>query len=243
MFSIKNIDGKLDVVQNGKIVMEAVAPFIHFEDEPEITPVYKECKIEEQSNTQGKCTKYHFEYSYNDDKVSLVLDMICRGEHLITEIGLACKAEQIGGKDRGVLPVGGIGLKVGSINNFQEGMANYMHKDWWTRPCFEKEVSALPPKTQSLLWKIEDEYYHLLPVCDDLVKTELAGNGEGINITISAYDGGCSNFSALVFVLGNGENPFNLSKVTTSAAMNLLPSSGQTRENRRYPDMLEYLGW
>lgn len=243
MFSIKSIDGKLDILHNSKSVIKDIVPFIHFEDEPEITPVYKDYTIEEQDNTEGKGTKYHFEYAYNDGKVSLALDMICRDELLITEMSLTCEAEQIGGKDRGLLPVGGIGLKVGSISNIQGGMANYMHKDWWTRPYFGKDAFELPPKTQSLLWKTEDEYYHLLPVCDDLVKTELSGNGQGVNITISPYDGGCSNFRTLAFVLGNDTDPFDLSGATTTSALDLLPSAGQTRKYRRYPDMLEYLGW
>ncbi|NUK30251.1 alpha-galactosidase [Parageobacillus sp. VR-IP] len=134
-------------------------------------------------------------------------------------------------------------LKVHSLGPIEGMLAHYQHKDWWTRPYFSKDFSSLPDRTQSLLWKTPKNYYYLLPVCSDIYKTELSGNGKGFDIKLSSYVGGVDRCCTLSFVLGIGNNPFTLSKKVIDSSIEVLGFRTLPRSKKRYPEILEYLGW
>jgi raffinose synthase len=122
-------------------------------------------------------------------------------------------------------------------------MAVYQHKDWWTRPFFERDITKLPDKTQSLLWQSADRYYYLLPVTGGHVRTDVSGGHEGLELKLSAYREGFDRCDALVFVLGTDTDPYKLSKNTVSAALSSLDVPAFHREDKQYPEILDYLGW
>jgi hypothetical protein len=118
-----------------------------------------------------------------------------------------------------------------------------MHSPWWTRPCFERQIERLPPHTQSLLWRSGPTYHHLLPICGDVFKAEIAGCPGGLDLAISAYDGGYSDVTTPAFALGSGSDPFTLSARTAAGGLHALDTPFRTRPYRRYPEPFEYLGW
>jgi raffinose synthase len=137
----------------------------------------------------------------------------------------------------------GIVLKVKSSSAIGGLMALYRHKDWWTRPFFKKELGTLPARTQSLLWKKEDNFYYMIPVVHEIFKSDFSGNGEGMDIRVSAFTGGCDSCEALVFAAAVGKEPFELSKRTVEKTLEELGYPTFSREKKRYPEALKYLGW
>lgn len=130
----------------------------------------------------------------------------------------------------------------GEPENYQL-MANYQHKDWWTRPFFGEDLSKIPEKTQSLLLKTTDTYYHMLPVVDEDYRTEIAGSAEGLQLSLSAYQGGFREISTFALILGADKSPFELVDSNVERATCLLGNTVLPRKEKPYPEILEYLGW
>jgi raffinose synthase len=243
MYRVSLEEEKLSIFNGEDCLLCGLSPVIYFDDKTIIEPKAKASFWDEGTNRLGSYRKYVYEYVDEKEDTNLQLSFRCFEEFMFSSIELKVKSEPIGAKYRCVEAIGGIRLKVESLSAVEGLMANYMHSDWWTRPCFEKDIAKLPARTQSLLWKDKKAYNYLLPVCDDIFKTELCGNGQELEILLSAYDSGHTNFKATSFFMGTGNNPFELSKKLTEAGLKLLGSGGKTREERRYPDMLEYFGW
>jgi hypothetical protein len=140
-------------------------------------------------------------------------------------------------------PIGGVKLHIDAIGKVEGLMANYLHKDWWTRPWFDTDIEKIPPRTQSLVWKDGAMYHHILPVCDEIFRAELSGADSGMEITLSAYDAGYNSCDTLAFVLASDADPFKLVKTSSFAGLKSLKAPGKTIDERPYPDELEYLGW
>ncbi|MDR6553139.1 Sip1-related alpha-galactosidase [Paenibacillus qinlingensis] len=124
-------------------------------------------------------------------------------------------------------------------------MANYQHKDWWTRPHFNHDWSTLPERTQSLLWRKgkDASYYHLLPVCGPEFRTDVCGAESGLQIRVSSQQGGRTKCQALSFVLGTGADPYQLMENQVDAALHALEYPTLPRAQKAYPEILDSLGW
>ncbi len=103
----------------------------------------------------------------------------------------------------------------------------------------------VPPaeRTLSLLWKTENTYYHLLPVCGPVFRTDLGGEDGGFSVRISSRQAGLSRCDAFAFILGAGDKPFQLMRDQVGAALKELDYSTLPRERKAYPEILDYLGW
>lgn len=124
-------------------------------------------------------------------------------------------------------------------------MANYQHKDWWTRPHFDHEWSTLPERTQSLLWRKgkEASYFHLLPVCGPEFRTDVCGAALGLQIRVSSHQAGRTKCQALSFVLGTGKDPYQLMENQVDTALHALDYPTLPRAQKEYPEILDSLGW
>ncbi|CAM4301436.1 hypothetical protein FHS16_000629 [Paenibacillus endophyticus] len=122
-------------------------------------------------------------------------------------------------------------------------LANYQHKDWWTRPYFGTDPSSLPARTQSLLWKTESNYYHLLPVVSSKFRVDAAGSPDGYVLRISSFQGGHRSCETLVFAFAGGGAPHNLIKRNAASALKALEYPTLPRESKVYPAILDKLGW
>ncbi|MEH7380552.1 Sip1-related alpha-galactosidase [Bacillus sp. JJ1533] len=140
-------------------------------------------------------------------------------------------------------PEGSVVIHVQSLGDLKGVMANYQHKDWWTRPHFSTELETLPERTQSFLWKTDQSYYYLLPVVDQVYRADIKGGKQGFDIRLSSFAGGFDECHTLAFVLGEGQNPFQLAKNTISKALQALGYPTKMREEKHYPERLDYLGW
>ncbi|XID93452.1 Sip1-related alpha-galactosidase [Paenibacillaceae bacterium WGS1546] len=140
-------------------------------------------------------------------------------------------------------PENGIVVRVRDIPDALGAMANYRHKDWWTRPFFSTDWRRLPPRTLSLLWKSRESYTHLLTACGAVYRTELGGGEDGVDFGVSAGQGGFSECDTLAWVMSRGSDPLRLAESNARAGLNASGAAGKLRSEKAYPEMLEYLGW
>ncbi|MBM7582951.1 hypothetical protein JOD02_001820 [Caldicoprobacter guelmensis] len=225
IIELKLVNGYLNLLWDNELVISGMEPIVST-DEGEyrlFTPIQK-------STSEG----YVIEYLHDDVSLSLKFQ-VCDGL-VVCYVNVLCK--------KGLLtPVAGVKLRIADIRNIKGLMANYLHKNWWTRPWFNTDIGSLPPRTQSLFWSDAKRFYHLLPVCDDVFKAELMGVGQGMDIVISAYDVGYISCNTLVFVFGGDSQPYRLVKKVIDLAIKSRKMPGRNIEERHYPEIFEYLGW
>ncbi|MBD2868799.1 Sip1-related alpha-galactosidase [Paenibacillus arenilitoris] len=150
------------------------------------------------------------------------------------------------GNHRAFAPDNGITIKLGKPEGIEGVLANYQHKDWWTRPHFDTDLTKLPGRTLSLLWRTDGAYYHMLPVCGTQYRTDLAGgtsNEEALHVRISSHQGGMTRCDTFAFLLGVGEDPYELAEQGVETALRELGYPTLPRRRKTYPEVLDYLGW
>ncbi len=124
-------------------------------------------------------------------------------------------------------------------------MADFRHKEFWCRPIFGKRFSDIPDQTQALICKMTDgSYITILPVVSEQYKCILCGTQmEQIQAQLFSWYEKLNSCSALAFVWAQGENPYELMHKCAAAAVELLGNRCKLREERKYPEIFEYLGW
>lgn len=243
MYIVESSENTFDIRLGGKYILKGVRPVVTLEDGTTARLDLKKAEELSAADSSGCQKECNYQYSDSEEKVSVNLKIKDNGNMLAVYVDAEFKNEFWWDKLKTFAPVGSVKLAVDSIGKVDGLMANYMFCDYWTRPFFKKNIGELPAKTQSLLWNNDKDYFHLLPVCGDVCRTDLAGNGSGMDVVLSVYTGGCSRINTLAFILGAGDDPFGLSAATVAEGMKLLGSAGQPRTERRYPEVLEYLGW
>jgi len=199
-------------------------------------------RIVEDEKAGGNFTELLHTFTKEGD-ISFVLRFRFVNDIIFAYVDTLIVNERMQSRHRYFAPESGIEIKVKGLGHIEGLMANYQHKDWWTRPHFSTNLSTLPDRTQSLLWKANGSYYHLLPVVDEVYRTELVGNEDGFTIKISSYTGGFDRCQTFAFAIGKGNSPFELAKQTIEKTVKELGSPTLVREDKRYPETLEYLGW
>ena len=129
------------------------------------------------------------------------------------------------GNHRAFAPDNAITLKLAKPERLEGVMANYQHKDWWTRPHFDADLTTLPSRTVSLLWRAGGKYGQLLPVSGPHYRADLEGGpneAEALLVRVSSHKGGMTQCDTLAFVLGVGEDPYELAENNVRQALRML---------------------
>ncbi len=123
-------------------------------------------------------------------------------------------------------------------------MANYQHSPWWTRPAFCSSGNELPEKTISMLMDMGDgAFLHAYPMCDDIYKTHLVGEGDCARLVLTV---GCEGHSALdgvLMAIGEGTDPYLTVHDTMAAGFSAVAEPIPLKEERRDIEALGLLGW
>lgn len=138
-----------------------------------------------------------------------------------------------------------VGLETLPVREIEGYMSDYRNCAFWCMAQFETDLTKLHERTQGLLWKYKNGGWgFVLPTVDDTYKTNLVGTEGGFSAGLTTY---CTNINEckdqLAFVCGEGDDPYKLMKDCAAYAMKLLNNGATVREERRYPEMFEYLGW
>lgn len=203
----------------------------------------KSFTTEQIENNGDVTTEYKLEYGDETGSIRTELLLSAFGSFMAVRVNAEIFNQTAYHRQRFFDAHGGIRLGVGQITGLLGLLANSRHKDWWTRPHFDMDLRRLPPQTQSLLWRTGDGYGYLLPVCDPLCRTDLAGSKEGLEIQISTLESGHQQFQTLAFIVGAGRNPYSLVSDTVRQGFISRNTGGMPRSGKKYPEILEYLGW
>ncbi len=139
-------------------------------------------------------------------------------------------------------PHEGVSFTMG-VRGVEKLLAIYQHKDWWLRPAFPARTAQIPARTQLVLMKGGGRYLALLAVCGREYRTDLEGAGEGIRVTASSNCAGKNEIDDVSLVCAFGNDPYECCHNAAAYALALLGWPSMLRERRRYPPMLEKLGW
>ncbi|WJH33962.1 Sip1-related alpha-galactosidase [Paenibacillus sp. CC-CFT747] len=204
---------------------------------------YKTFLTTEDTGKLGPYTDHTCFYGNEDDTINVRLVFRCQENSVLVYVHGEIRNPSDFGSQKSFAPSGGILVGIDSLEDVQSLLANYQHKDWWTRPHFDPELTRLPERTQSLLWKTSHTYCHLLPVCGPVFRTDLGGTEEGLSIRVSSHQGGLVRTDAFAFILGTGRNPYQLIQEQVHRALKELDYSTLPRTDKTYPEILDYLGW
>ena len=121
------------------------------------------------------------------------------------------------------------------------------HSPFWCSPAFGGRFSELPhdeKPTQMLLVCRDGIWSCVLPVCDDTYKTVIYGSEDGFEFCIYNNCAGLRECrEQLAFVCCEDSDPYKAIRRCTKAAAVLLDCGLRMREERKYPEFFEYLGW
>ena len=141
-------------------------------------------------------------------------------------------------------PDSGVLINITLTEEIKGYMADYRRCEFWCYPHFGIDLKDMPDETQILvLEKENDEFRVVVPVVNDKYKCVLKG-GEDCDFSVrmfSWYDKLC-DCKGLAFIYADGENPTELAKLCVSEALKILNNGVRLRENRRYPEIFDYLG-
>lgn len=135
----------------------------------------------------------------------------------------------------------GIELYIDDIDSY---VANYKYSTFWCKSFFGKELSDIPDKTQALIYRKKNGLYGaILPLVSDTYKCVLTGDQNCITAKLFSWYEGLYNIDSPAFVYAEGNNPYELLKKCAECGVKLLDNGCRLREDRRYPEVFEYLGW
>ena len=122
----------------------------------------------------------------------------------------------------------------------QDGMMSlYLHKTWWTRPDFTKDINEIPAKTQAVAMTDGENHTFLLPVCTEEFKSEFNKNTLRL---FTGCDGYCK-ISGLVLSVGCADSPFKANKIAFDAPIKSGDLKIKKRCEKTFPEHFKYLGW
>lgn len=135
-------------------------------------------------------------------------------------------------------------LHIGGLDDTRAYCAVYMYSDYWSRPQFGDDLSAVPDRTQGLIVeKTDGSYAVFLPITSEQYKCDLRGEADGLCAVLFSWYDKLNDCHAPAFAYAEGDDPFALLEACAEAGMKILGMGGKTRAERRYPAMFEYLGW
>lgn len=124
-------------------------------------------------------------------------------------------------------------------------MADYRYSLWWCRPAFGTDLKEVPDETQLLMLEKEDgSFCAVVPVVNDTCRCVLKGVAENtVSARLSSWCEDQFTCDGLAFVYMEGENPQKLVSACVKRALQILNSGVRHISRRRYPELMEYLGW
>ena len=243
MFQFQQKQDGLQCLLNNETILAGIQVSANFTSQANQCLDLKSSEEGAGEDQLGVYKEYRYEFRDGFESISATLRFRCYDSFITTFVDATIKNEELFKKQAFFSPQHAVTITIKNMMEVYEIMANYQHKDWWTRPFFTKNIAEIPERTQSLLLKNEQNYYHLLPVCDEIARTDIAGTEKGLQISISPFHGGYDHLSTFAFIFGTAKNPFELVNENVQAALHVAGQNTLPREGKKYPEILDYLGW
>ncbi|QIZ06175.1 hypothetical protein HFZ78_05075 [Priestia megaterium] len=234
---------KVIIKHFNETLFNGVTANVALNDASSITLSFKEEEVKEFNDQHGLFTQKAYKFSAEEKGINLFLQFKHYQDMMICSVYSSIQQEEVIFKQKSFSPQKGISLSIKNIPGIESILGFYHFNDWWTRPVFPTDISQLPARTQSILWKKGGLHYFLIPVVTAKCKTEIAGDANGLTIGLSSYLNGMNEYNTVSFIIKIGKEPLELVKDTIVTVQKELNLTYPLRENKRYPEILDYLGW
>jgi len=237
-----NADGSFDLLWSGQKILSGCRPVVMLHDGLEPVWHNEAYRIEAGDGNDPVETVHRFSYESDGQLVQLQLSVYCTAASVRMHASVQVKNELFG-IAKTLSPEGSIRLKTLENHPAEGLMASYIYYKWWMRPAFIKEFSSVPKRTQALLWKHDNTYLYVLAGLSDRFVSSIQGEEGGLSFQASCLQGGCYSGEASLFALAASRDPYQACNWAVKAGIRASGGTVIAREEREYPDMLEYLGW
>lgn len=122
-------------------------------------------------------------------------------------------------------------------------MADRRHTEFWCSPYFGTDPGECPGETQLLIYEKDGLWGVIVPVVSEKYKCVLEGKDGALKAVLYSWYCGMKECRAPAFVTAEGSDPFWLVSRCVRIALGNLNNGTVVREERRYPEIFEYLGW
>lgn len=132
-----------------------------------------------------------------------------------------------------------------SVCDLTEWMADFRKHEFWCVPEFGTELQNVPGDTQGFIYKKQNGLYGVvLPVVSEKYKCVLKGTEDGLlQARLYSWYEKLNECKALAYLYGEGENPYEIMEKCVKLGLKLLNNGCRPCDERRYPEIFEYLGW
>ncbi|MDN4073000.1 Sip1-related alpha-galactosidase [Fictibacillus terranigra] len=243
MFQFQFKQDQFQCFSNGEALMSGIQVSINVDSERDQRLPFTKMEEVTGEDHLGEFHEYHCFFNEETLAVQAVLRFRAYPSFVLAFVDATIENEQTFKKQTYFSAKDAIKITMEEWPEKYKLMANYQHKDWWTRPYFGTDIRKLPDRTQSLLLKSAQRYYHMLPVCDDVCRTDLQGAEQGLKVIVSPFQGGFDRIHAFAFILGTGDDPFKLAEDLAVTALTVCGQHALPRLQKKYPEILDYLGW
>lgn len=139
-----------------------------------------------------------------------------------------------------------VGLRVGAPEGLVRWMSDWRYCEFWCMPGFGEKFADVPPETQLLLYQKRDGSYGvLLPIVGDDYKCVLLGaegSPDAVEARLFAWKP-THRCCSPAFAWAEGPDPYALVRLCAEAGAAATGRRSLLRDERRYPELFEYLGW
>ena len=136
-----------------------------------------------------------------------------------------------------------------SIDFDLPGLARFMG-DWrryefWCSTCFGEKLSEVENNTQGFIAELDDgSFTVVLPLVSDDYKAVLIGTEDNLlRCQVFSWYKGLKTCKCPAFVTASGYDPYALLEDCAREAVKVLNKDLKLINERKYPEILEYLGW
>lgn len=139
----------------------------------------------------------------------------------------------------------GVGINVKPKRRIINFMADYRECEFWCKPFFGTNMAEIPDETQILISQLDNEdFLAVIPVVNDKYKSVIKGSDKDeFTVRIFSWCDKLYSCHGLTFVYAIGKKPMELVENCVKTALKILNKGTRHREDRRYPEVFEYLGW
>lgn len=123
-------------------------------------------------------------------------------------------------------------------------VADCRYCEYWCKPIFGTSLSEIPDETQGLILEHTDGLFTvILPIVSKEYKCILKGDENSITAKMLSWYDKLNSIEAPAVAIMTGEDPYELLRLCAKSAVKKLGTALPLREERRYPEIFEYLGW
>jgi len=196
--------------------------------------------LENRSGTLKAVKSKSGTYTYSFDQALAIQSNLTDGGSNIRGISLSVR----GSKKRNGKEFAGFFFD--EIPGFSTGVEIWRYKPWnsWTKPIRVTSPADLHDwDVQFFYWKYEDGLYGAaIPLSGNGYRTTLGTEKGRFGCKAYTYneDAGSSNIPMLA--IGFGEDPYQLFEDLYKAGLKMMGKADKIRENKAFPEPLEYIG-